>query len=457
MKRIAGGLLFSGVLLIGCVLSLSGCSQDSYPADQIKESLQKICREEYGIQEIDIKIVGETLGVYLPLQKLFATDFKEAMASGKVGNIENLFEPSPEAIDKVEDVLFSISRVILSTSRPLKFYILQATDVENTGLQLILKGSVDDIKRVRIWDISRGEYRKRVIHELRLNPSVIWHKPILGFFKDLEVLTMNELKDKYFGEAVSKEMIKRLFVESLYADQKDVFGTKWRILDIRSSEVEQFGVVVYVKTVPQPAISGIFPEDLTLEYLFLLLIGESDIRINRIIPFQYRNPDGTWKKIDFPDDMNLKANFDEWNEVFPVEEIKMGPFLAQQLTRRLQAIVATDERIRNTFSELKLNFTYNEQPAPPHFSLNLDVVMRDLAGIDYKRHTIFAHEDMLYFLDLASREFVSVLRSYQFGNFEHLSFIVAQEPTTWVLGRDELELLRTRKMDLQGLHSFANL
>ena len=457
MRKKSENFLLISVLVLVTSIALTGCSEKSYPADKIKESLLKICREEYGIQDLDVKVVGQTLGVYLPLKKLFATDFKEAMAEGKVNNIENLFMPSEEALDKVEDVLFSISRVILSTDRDLKFYILQATDVENTGLQLIMKGSVDDIKRVRIWDISRGEYRKRVVHELRLNPSVIWHRPVYGFFADLEILTMSELKDKYFGEAVSKDMIRRLFVQSLYADQENVFGTKWKIVDMRSTEIDKFGIVIYVKTVPQPAISGIFPEDLVLEYLFLLSVGEAEIRINRIIPFQYRNPDGTWKKIAFPEELQLKSNFEEWNEEFPVQEIKMGPFLAKQLTRRVQALAASDERIQNTFSELKLSFDYLEEPEPAHFSLNMDVILKAVPGGDYRRQTIFVHEDMLYFLDLASREFVKVLRSYQFGNYEHLSFIVSQEPTTWVLGRDELELLRRNKMDLQGLHSFANL
>jgi hypothetical protein len=432
-------LLFLGGFVAGCNRSTS------YPGEKIKHSLTEICKKEYGIEDVDVKIVGDTIGVYLPLKKLFAADFKEAAVTGKVRNLDTLFEPSPEALEKVEDVLFSISRVLLSTDRPFKFYVLQATDVEKTGMQLILSGFVNDIKRVRIWDISRNEYRKRVIHELRLNRAVLWHRPVRDFFKDLETLPPEQIQKKYFGENLSAEAIQGLFFDPHL--NNGISNKHWEIRDIRSAQIQRNEVLVYMKV-----DSGTGPKSVENQYLFLLSLNDEEARVVKIIPFQYRDAQGNIKHIPFPKDLQIEKNLERWEQEFVVEDMQLGPFLAQQLTRRVQGLVATDERIQNTFREIKLNFEYTiEPPKQSHFSFNVEAVLRDFNH--YNRSSLVFHEDMLYLLNLASREFVDVLRSYSFGNYEFLRLNLAQDPTEWILGRDDLELFRRKKIDLQGLLS----
>src|SRR3989338_8370493 len=271
MAKSSHNLIVFSLLTFLAAGVVSGCSQNSYPSDKIEQALIEICKKEYGVENIKVKIRGSTIGVFLPLKKLFATDFKEAILSGKVDNVENLFEPSQDAMDKVEDVLFTISRVILSTDRKLDFYVLQATDVENTGLELILKGYVDDIKRVRVWDVSRDEYRKRVIHELKLNQTVLWQKPIQGFFKDLLGLSPEEIQSKYFEPKLSTEIIPKMFYEvvDLKATLTDI--SHWKIQEIRGMELSRRSAVVYVKVLPE--LSTEFSAAVSLrdlEYLFIL-------------------------------------------------------------------------------------------------------------------------------------------------------------------------------------------
>jgi hypothetical protein len=170
---------FLGVVTLTAFVGLSGCDKASYPESLVESSIQEICEKEYKIQNVEVKFSGKTVGVFLPLKKLFVTDLKQEVLSGNVSNLDSLFEPDPEAMDKLENVLFTISRVLLSSDKPIDFYVLQATDVESTGLQLVLTGYVADIRRVRLWDISRNEYRKRVLHELKFDRSVLWEKPLL--------------------------------------------------------------------------------------------------------------------------------------------------------------------------------------------------------------------------------------------------------------------------------------
>lgn len=444
MKREVIVKSFVTVVLAGFLLQ--GCSQNSYPSSKIKESLLEICREEYGIEEIDVKIIGDTIGVYLPLTKLFAADFKETAVTGKVRNLETLFEPSPEALEKVEDVLFSISRILLSTDKPLKFYVLEATDVEKTGMQLVLTGNVNDIKRVRVWDISRNEYRKRVIHELRLNRAVLWHKPVRDFFKDIEDLPAAELTKKYFGDAISGETLQVLFMNALWSGKPGDKKPTWEVLDMRSASVQKNQVLVYAKI--QSDLGSPNGQKSELQYIFLLSLNEEVARIVRIIPFQFKNEQGETETIPFPKELQIQDNLDRWETEFPLEEISLGSFLAQQLTRRVQGILAADERIQTTFRDIKLNFNYQDAE-PSHFSLDLEATLRDFNN--YNRKSMVFHEDMIYLLTLASKEFVEVLRSYQFGAYDFLRVNLAQDPTPWMLGREDLEHFRRKKVDLQGL------
>jgi len=430
---------------------LAGCGVKSYPSEKIRDSLIEICRKEYGIQELEVKIVGSTIGVYLPLKKLFAADFKEAAESGKVRNFETLFEPSPEALEKVEDVLFSISRVILSTDKPLQFYVLQATDVEMTGAQLVLTGFVDDIKRVRIWDISRNEYRKRVVHELRLNRAVVWGGPVRDFFKDLENLTLRDIRKKYFTEGLPEGAIQTLFFNAISPDSRNLGKTRWKILELRANQIRKNEALVYGKV--QPHIEGktVKGKSAPLQYLFILGLHGETARILRIVPFQYLDAQSQMQKVQFPKELDqIESNVEQWEQEFHVEEIRLGPFLAQQLTRRAQALVGADERIRNTFRQVQLVFEYHENTEePPHFSLNVEAALQDTEAYGYD--SLVFHEDMLYLLNLASREFVDLVRSYQFGGYDYLSLNLAPEPDAWILGREDLELFRRKKIDLQGL------
>lgn len=443
----------TGLAFFIAALFLTGCGTNSYPGDKLKESIIDICKKEYGIDNVDVKVVGTTIGVYLPLKKLFAADFKEAAITGKVRSLESLFEPAPEALEKVEDVLFAISRVLLSTDRPLEFYSLQATDVEKTGMQLVLSGNVNDIKRVRIWDISRNEYRKRIVHELRLNRPARWHDAVRIFFHDLETLPAKEVQAAYFGNVLPIQAMKTLFFDALVSEENPV-KPRWEILNLKSIPVQKNQVLVYAQVKPHhPAVQ--LPEEQLLQYLFMLSLQEEQVSVVRIIPFQFRDNDGKFQKIPFPKELQIEDNLENWEEEFKVEKMSMGPFLAEQLNRRIQTLVSSDERIINTFRDLKLDFQYEEVPAPAHFSLSLEAPLSDFNN--YNRESVVYHDDMLYLLNLISREFVTVLRSYNFGAYDHLRLKLSQEPTPWIIPRNSLELFRQNKETLQGLFSLSKI
>jgi len=435
-------------------LSLAGCTQ-TYPAHRVEESIQEICRKEYGIEDIEVKILGKTIAVYLPIKRLFATDLHEALAKGnaKLTEVENLFRPSPEGLDQVEDVLFSISRVLLSTDLKLAFYTLQATDVYETGLQLVLSGYVDDIKRVRLWDISREEYRKRVLHEIRLNRAAVWHRPVRSFFKALEKTPSWAAMEDYLTSPISTDLLESLFfVNPELAYGK---GPRWRLEELRSLLLEGNRVLVYVPATVEYDPEGLppaavkIPSGTSLEYLFMVSFSSEPPKISQVVPLSFLDEQGKTQRIPTPQELNVQKDFESWEKEFSFSEIHLGDFLAEQLTRRAQAILFSDERIQNTFEAIQANFRYHQEISKSYFSLELDLKLK--TPTERASVPSASHEDVLYLLTLASREFVEVLRSYQFSDYEFLELNLASEAVSHIVGREELELFRRNKVDLAGL------
>lgn len=132
---------------------MSGCGE-TYPKEKIAESIVKICKDEYKI-DVKAEVVGKTVAIYLPLENLM--DFT--------------FSINQEASEKINDVILSVARVTLSTDESLNFYCVIAHDTRIPEIQIVIIKSVEDVKRLLLNDISRGEYSKRILIDLRLNPQ----------------------------------------------------------------------------------------------------------------------------------------------------------------------------------------------------------------------------------------------------------------------------------------------
>jgi len=146
----------------------------------------------------------------------------------------------------------------------------------------------------------------------------------------------------------------------------------------------------------------------------------------------------------------IYSSLDRWDEEFSVPDMTPGEFLAMQLSRRVQMAISRDERVYNTFSGIKAVFQYVEGD-PGHFIFHMTAPLKD---IRQKTYTLDqgVNEDVIYVWDLATREFVDVLRSYSFKDWEFLSFSLTQAPSyTWSANRQDLELYRRKKKPLQDI------
>jgi hypothetical protein len=134
-------------------VSLAGC-ESTYPKEKLKESIIRLCKNEYKI-DVKVRTSGKTVAIYMPLEDLM--DFTFAL--------------TPAATEKLNDVIMSATRVVLSTDADYDFYCIIAHDVRIPEIQVIIIKYVDDVKRVFLGDISRGEFGKRMIVDMRLSPQ----------------------------------------------------------------------------------------------------------------------------------------------------------------------------------------------------------------------------------------------------------------------------------------------
>jgi hypothetical protein len=141
-------LIFSGFLLTGC---FPDDILPSYKEADIPVTIKKICREEFKLRVLPIR-VGNTLWVYTPQPRLLHADF------GK--NPEKIFDE--DLMDKARNILTSISRVLLSSDEAPEFFVLVLSDI-NIGLDYSLTAYITDIKKSAAGGIPWNEANKRYV------------------------------------------------------------------------------------------------------------------------------------------------------------------------------------------------------------------------------------------------------------------------------------------------------
>lgn len=462
-RRIGIAPVGAMMVLVCGLLVFQGCKA-SYPEEKVASAIKEICLSEYKVEDVEVKFAGKTVGVFLPLRKLFAMDIRQELLSGNVANLESLFEPEPEAMEQLENVLFTISRVLLSSDREIDFYVLQATDIESTGLQLVLMGYVPDVRRVRLWDISRTEYRKRVLHELKFNRSVLWERPVRELFRLASEGALDiQSAQPFFTKPITPEITAPLLYDFI-AHAKNKPDLKIDLVDIRSRAYKNNQSLVYLKLIesfkPVPRnlpTEFLYPSGSTLEYIFIVEPSEKQFKIAQVVPFYYMDENKMLKKVPLPPELDLDRNLDAWPQRFNLEEITVGDFLARQLNRRTQALLLSDERIHHTIRHAQVNFAFRHETETasnpsPHFSLYFDFITK---GMPKNRtlEEVISDEDVLYLMDMILREFAVLARSYRFENYEYLELVWEPAGSGSILRIEpsRLGLFRERKMDVSTL------
>jgi hypothetical protein len=129
----------------------------TYPKEKIVDGVKRLCEKEYSV-DVEVILQGSTMGVRMPLDDLFDAQ---------------TFQINTRSFDKITGVMLSASRVALSSDRSIDFYTVIAYDKKVPGAEVVMTRYVDDLRRFFLGDISRGEFGKRMIFDIRFNPQGI--------------------------------------------------------------------------------------------------------------------------------------------------------------------------------------------------------------------------------------------------------------------------------------------
>ncbi|MCX5715476.1 MAG: hypothetical protein NTV07_01170 [Candidatus Omnitrophica bacterium] len=168
------------IFLVLCSLIISGCGAPTYPKNKIYESVVSLCKKEYRI-DVDAKVTGNTVAVYLPAENLF----------------DAVFNIDPIASKKINDVILGISRVVISTDATLDFYVVIAQDPKMPEVEIVYIRYVDDVKRFLLGGLSRGEYGKRAVIAIKTPPQAERERIIKELFDKLNIKDADELIKGY--------------------------------------------------------------------------------------------------------------------------------------------------------------------------------------------------------------------------------------------------------------------
>ena len=177
--------LVRNLFLIGLFVSFicSGCAP-SYPKDKLAEALINICKKEYDV-DIQAKLVGKTIVVFIPLDELF--DLK--------------LDILPEAVEKIEDVILTTSRVLFSTDAEVDFYMIIAADIKTTAAEVFLVRYMDDVYKFMHGWINREEYTKRILWQINFDPKLLKD----SFFDfDVEEITLPGFLAEQIAQRLNK-------------------------------------------------------------------------------------------------------------------------------------------------------------------------------------------------------------------------------------------------------------
>jgi hypothetical protein len=394
------------------VVALSSCNKPTYPKERTEESVIKLCKTEYGL-DVKVKIVGSTLGVFIPIKGLIDPDLKLNQDAG----------------EKIENVALSIHRVVTSTDRPLKFYTLVARDIDMPGGEFLLTGFIYDVIRVRLLDISRDEYFKRILRDFKFNPLVSGAEKIQGLFK-----TLNENPEQI-------QQIKHVFYPVFFIGTDR--SQKIELLDMESKEISEQEALFYIKTKEyyEPlsqfeVYRAIFPPGFSNEYLILTNISMFPNPIKEIVCKYFYSGNEIRQR-------NLKETFEQYNDIgyigidgLPKKDLELDWFLGQQISRRIKILFEEDKKLKEKFAVRSSLGSVDNKIFRFEFSISPFVSSADDDEIIFSR-----------ILKLAGTAF----HRYSFEDFEGIELINGVDGKKVFLSKDDLEGFRHGKIKIQDI------
>jgi hypothetical protein len=284
--------------------------------------------------------------------------------------------------------------------------------------------------RVRLFDISRGEYFQRILRDFRFNPAIVGERKI------------RELFDALNKNSPLTETLKPILYPIYVIGKKDT--QKIEITDIESKELSDHESLLYVKTVEKyeaspgfEAYAAIFPPGFKNEYLFLIDISSFTSPMKEIVSKYFYSNNEIRQR-------NLKDTFEQYKDSgvigidgFPKKDLGLGWFLSQQISRRIKQLFEEDKKLKNNSKVVSSQGEIKDGV----FQFKFNITSNDGKAWDEK--IIFSN-----IIKMAG----TVLHLYGFEEYKGMEFIsLANAEKKIYLSKEDLEIFRKNKIKIESL------
>lgn len=397
------------------IFLFSGCEKPTYPKEKVEESIIQLCKKEYNL-DVKTRILGKTLAVGIPIE----------------GLVDENMRLAEEAGDKIEDVALSIHRVTMSTDRDLEFYILTALDKKLIGAQFMLIGYLYDVKRVRLLDISRGEYHRRILRDFKFDPKILGENRVLELFSRLN--SNDEETKALMG------LFYPVYSISVEGSQR------FEIIDLESKQISAQEALIFVNTKEyfniKPGLEGylaFFPSGFENEYLFLINISTYPNIIKEVISKYFQTPQEIKQRF-------LKETFDSYKDIslldsegLPIRDLSIGEFLTEQMVRRIKSDFEEDRILKKIFQAPTAEGIIDKRT----FRFRVGAI--PIAKLDIKKIEKIIFEKTF-------KTAAEVLRGYWFEDFDGIEVtLLLPEQRTKFLDKETLEKFRKKKIKIEEI------
>lgn len=314
------------IIALSSLLTWAGCGKlfgPTYPKEEIPSAIQKLCKEEYKINEkIDVKIVNKTLGVRIHLDNLLDINLKL----------------QEKAVDKLQHLLTIIRRVCLSTDADLDFFVIIGYE-KHLGIEVVFYSYIDDLKKAVAGWMAPEDYFQRLIKTIRMDTLHWGNSRIDKFIKDIESGNIVRVIVNNFAKGVKLSNLSPEFLMILTDLSKKTY-IRLFIINAHSIPVASQERLFYIEA--KEYFTPEIEETDNLQYpsgtvhKLYILIGMEDL--NPVIKGIYTAGCLPEKYVN----LGSPSTWDE-NDFF-VEDFVFHEFLSTQIVQRIQSELREDKK-----------------------------------------------------------------------------------------------------------------
>ncbi len=414
-------------LFLGFLFLSDSCSKPSFPKEKVADSIKKVCQDEYKVKDVQSKIIGNNLGAWVRVEKLF----------GGVSDIDS---------EKMGNVLLSLARVSLSTDAPIQFYTLVIANKAIPGVEYVATRYLLDIKKFWTSTISRDDFEQRMMLRIRFNPAPLAKRCVLNFFSNLSTGNTHHLLTDYLKKSTDSSDFSLSFLR-MVLEMRLKDKVHYKILAIKTKALPDEKALVYCQVretyemKPGTVAEDItFPSGFVYEYLFVLGASNFNANITEVIPLDYRDENGKFQRRAFPEPYLQFQKVDEWLEDdFDLEEVTLPDFIAGQIALRIVRKINDLEKLAEDKKSNIQPFDFKVESIKGHYLK--DEKNQKLPFFQFQfemTHSKEGFPPQLY--DLTCEVIQNVLmEKYHFNEFEEIRLMRSTSEEVKVISKSALQ------------------